>query len=135
MCDAYTCGEQASSVGILEGLQRMPQEMRNTFDVIQSCSGTEWFILIVPAGAGKGSAALHVASRLGMSAPAVCTLYAQLCIVHEACIRVKFLMHKTCIASCYIHHLCISVGVCAQAFCGSRHMYTQAFLHRMCIHK
>ena len=67
MCDAYTCGEQASSVGILEGLQRMPQEMRNTFDVIQSCSGTEWFILIVPAGAGKGSAALHVASRLGMS--------------------------------------------------------------------
>ena len=122
-------------MGILEGLQRMPQEMRNTFDVIQSCSGTEWFILIVPAGAGKGSAALHVASRLGMSGPAVCTLHAQLCVVHETCICVKDLRHKTCTASCYVHHLCISVCRCAQAFRGSRHMYTQALLHRICVNK
>ena len=107
VCDAYTCGEQASSVGILEGLQRMPQEMRNTFDVIQSCSGTEWFILIVPAGAGKGSAALHVASRLGMFAPAVCTLHAQLCVVHETCICAKDKnMHSLLLCSPSVH-LCM----------------------------
>jgi hydroxymethylpyrimidine pyrophosphatase-like HAD family hydrolase len=58
---------QQSSVGVLQGLQGLSPEFRNTFDVIQSCSGTEWYILMVPAGAGKGTAALHVASRLGFA--------------------------------------------------------------------
>ena len=52
---------QESSVGVLRGLQALPAELRRTFDVIQSCSSSEWFVLRVPAGAGKGSAALHVA--------------------------------------------------------------------------
>jgi len=60
--------DHASSVGVLKGLEGLGKYMRDTFDVIQSCSGTEWFILMVPAGAGKGSAALHVASRLGFAA-------------------------------------------------------------------
>jgi HAD superfamily hydrolase (TIGR01484 family) len=56
---------QGSSSAVLDGLKALPAATRNSFDVIQSCSGKEWFILLVPAGAGKGSAALHVASRLG----------------------------------------------------------------------
>jgi len=53
---------------VLADLQALPLDLRATFDVIQSRSAHERFILLVPAGAGKGSAALHVAGRLGCAA-------------------------------------------------------------------
>ena len=38
-----------------------------SFDMTASSGGGKWFILLIPKGASKGSAALHVSRRLGFS--------------------------------------------------------------------
>lgn len=43
---------QEASVGVLKGLQALPPDIRNTFDVIQSCSGKEWSPALV-ASSGR----------------------------------------------------------------------------------
>jgi len=58
---------QEAAAAALADLRALPSELRDTFDVIQSSSAHERYILMVPAGAGKGSAALHVAARLGFA--------------------------------------------------------------------
>ena len=95
---------QEAAGEVLAALRALPSKLRDTFDVIQSSSAHERYILMVPAGAGKGSAAMHVAARLGFAAKQmmvagdgendlplfeITSAGAQGVIVQNACARLK----------------------------------------------
>jgi len=50
---------------VMSQIDTMRKEKLLAFEVIASCSGTSWYLLIIPRGASKGSAAMHCAKRLG----------------------------------------------------------------------
>ena len=58
-------GKADNMIGKLHHELRQTQQLQ--FDMTSSSGGGNWFILIIPKGASKGSAALHVSKRLGFA--------------------------------------------------------------------